>query len=44
MLMSPAPGFCAQAYHNGAQTEVCLSQYQDKWLLLLFYASNFSFV
>lgn len=44
MLMSQAPNFCAQAYHNGMQTEVCMNQYQDKWLLVFFYSSDFSFV
>lgn len=44
MLMTQAPKFCATAYQSGMQTEICMSQYQDKWLLLFFYSSDFSFV
>lgn len=44
MLGSPAPNFCAQAFDAGAERELCLNDYRDKWLLLLFYSSDFSFV
>ena len=44
MLQTQAPNFCAQAYYQGQQTEICLNTYKGKWLLLLFYASDFSFV
>jgi peroxiredoxin (alkyl hydroperoxide reductase subunit C) len=43
-LMDRAPDFCAPAYHQGQETEICLSSYVGKWLLIFFYSSDFSFV
>jgi len=44
MLGKAAPNFCAQAYMAGAEKQVCLNDFKGKWLLLLFYSSDFSFV
>lgn len=43
-LMQNAPGFTLPAYHKGQQTQVSLSDYRGKWLLIFFYGSDFSFV
>jgi len=43
-LMDRAPDFCAPAFHKGQETEICLSSYVGKWLLIFFYSSDFSFV
>ena len=39
-----APDFTAPAYHNGAFSQVSLSAYRGKWLVLLFYPGDFTFV
>ena len=39
-----APDFTAPAYHNGGFTQVSLSDYADKWVLLCFYPGDFTFV
>lgn len=44
MLGSLAPNFCAQAYAAGSEKQVCLNEFKDKWLLIMFYSSDFSFV
>jgi peroxiredoxin (alkyl hydroperoxide reductase subunit C) len=44
MLENPAPNFCAPAYAGGVEKQICLNEYTGKWLLLLFYSSDFSFV
>ena len=43
-LMDEAPNFCAPAYHQGQETQICLTAFTGKWLLLFFYSSDFSFV
>lgn len=39
-----APEFKLQAYHNGEIREVSLSDYRGKWVYLLFYPLDFTFV
>jgi peroxiredoxin (alkyl hydroperoxide reductase subunit C) len=39
-----APDFTAPAYHNGVFTQVSLSDYANKWVLLCFYPGDFTFV
>jgi hypothetical protein len=40
----PAPDFTAPAYYNGKFSNVSLSEYKGKWLLLCFYPGDFTFV
>jgi peroxiredoxin (alkyl hydroperoxide reductase subunit C) len=40
----PAPDFNAPAYYNGSFTNVQLSDYFGKWILLCFYPGDFTFV
>jgi peroxiredoxin (alkyl hydroperoxide reductase subunit C) len=39
-----APDFQAPSYHQGDFTEVKLSDYFGKWILLCFYPGDFTFV
>jgi alkyl hydroperoxide reductase subunit AhpC len=39
-----APDFEAPAYHNGTFTNVRLSDYLGRWILLCFYPGDFTFV
>lgn len=39
-----APDFNAPAYHNGTFTNIQLSDYFGKWILLCFYPGDFTFV
>jgi hypothetical protein len=39
-----APDFNAPAYHKGTFTNVQLSDYFGKWILLCFYPGDFTFV
>jgi peroxiredoxin (alkyl hydroperoxide reductase subunit C) len=39
-----APDFTAPAYHNGEFTEVQLSDYLGRWMVLCFYPGDFTFV
>ena len=39
-----APDFAMPAYRQGDFTEVKLSDYEGKWLLLFFYPGDFTFV
>ncbi len=43
-LEERAPAFCASAYYCGKEIQVCLNDYRGQWLLLFFYASDFTFV
>jgi peroxiredoxin (alkyl hydroperoxide reductase subunit C) len=43
-LLEKAPDFCAAAYQQNQETQVCLNAYVGKWLVLFFYSSDFSFV
>lgn len=39
-----APDFTAPAYYKGTFTNVKLSEYLGKWVLLCFYPGDFTFV
>lgn len=39
-----APDFTAPAYYNNEFTEVTLSDYLGKWVVLCFYPGDFTFV
>lgn len=39
-----APDFSADAYHLGNNVTIKLSSYQNDWVVLFFYASDFTFV
>jgi peroxiredoxin (alkyl hydroperoxide reductase subunit C) len=39
-----APDFTAPAYHKGGFTQVSLSGFAGKWVLLCFYPGDFTFV
>jgi len=40
----PAPDFVAPAYRQGKFTQVKLSDYLGKWVMLCFYPGDFTFV
>lgn len=40
----PAPMFEFEAYHNGAIKEMSLSQLRGKWVVLVFYPADFTFI
>lgn len=40
----PAPDFETEAYYRGGQITVRLSDFQNQWVVLFFYASDFTFV
>ena len=52
MVGAPAPAFAAQAYYKGWESaenplgfkEVSLDDYKGKWLMLMFYPLDFTFV
>ncbi len=44
LIGKKAPDFKASAYHRGRFTEVKLSDFQGKWILLCFYPGDFTFV
>lgn len=44
LVGKPAPEFKLQAYHDGQIKEVSLSDYKGKWVYLLFYPLDFTFV
>ncbi|BAZ94245.1 alkyl hydroperoxide reductase [Thiohalobacter thiocyanaticus] len=39
-----APDFTAPAYHKGSFTNVTLSEFAGKWVMLCFYPGDFTFV
>lgn len=39
-----APDFTAQGYHQGKKASFKLSDFRNKWVVLLFYADDFTFV
>ena len=39
-----APEFEAEAYHEGNTEKIKLDDYKDKWVILLFYPADFTFV
>jgi peroxiredoxin (alkyl hydroperoxide reductase subunit C) len=44
MVGRKAPDFTAPAYHKGEFTQVKLSDYLGKWIVLCFYPGDFTFV
>ena len=44
MVGQKVPDFTAPAYHNNDFTNVKLSDYLGKWVLLCFYPGDFTFV
>lgn len=40
----PAPNFSAEAYVNGQIQTLNLKDFHGKWMILFFYASDFTFV
>jgi peroxiredoxin len=38
------PDFTLNAFHNGEEKEISLSDYHGKWLILFFYPKDFTFV
>ena len=44
MVGRKAPDFTAPAYHKGEFTEIKLSDYLGKWVVLCFYPGDFTFV
>lgn len=40
----PAPKFEAEAYHQDDTKKISLSDYKGKWLILMFYPKDFTFV
>lgn len=40
----PAPDFKLPAYHKGQFTEVKLSDFKGKWVVVCFYPGDFTFV
>ncbi len=44
MVGRKAPDFVAPAYHKGGFTQIKLSDYLGKWVLLCFYPGDFTFV
>ncbi len=43
-INQPAPDFAVNAYHNGAISKVKLSDYRGKWVAIVFYPADFTFV
>ena len=39
-----APDFKAEAYHQGTFKTIQLSDYRKKWVVLLFYPADFTYV
>lgn len=39
-----APGFEADAYYRGNRVTIKLSDFKNQWVVLFFYASDFTFV
>lgn len=39
-----APDFTAPAFQDGGFTDVTLSDYKGKWIMLCFYPGDFTFV
>lgn len=43
-INAPAPSFVADAFHNNQETKVNLSHYKGKWVALVFYPADFTFI
>ena len=44
MINEKIPDFTAEAYHEGKIKKVSLSEYAGKWVILVFYPADFTFV
>lgn len=44
VLEKLAPDFTVPAYHQGKSSTIKLSDFRNKWVVLFFYANDFSFV
>lgn len=44
ILNTPAPLFTGSAYHQGQEISIRLSDYKGKWVVLLFYGADLTFV
>lgn len=44
LLEKQAPDFKAQAYYRGERVDVKLADFRGKWVVLFFYAHDFTFV
>ena len=44
VINAPAPVFTAEAFHNNTTKRVYLSDYKGKWVLVVFYPADFTFV
>lgn len=44
LLDKPATDFSAEAYFRGERINVRLSDFRRRWVVLFFYASDFTFV
>ncbi|MAF99416.1 MAG: peroxiredoxin [Nanoarchaeota archaeon] len=43
-INTPAPSFSAEAFHNNEIKKVNLHDYRGKWVVLLFYPADFTFI
>ena len=43
-INAPAPGFIADAYHDDKKVKISLSDYRGKWVILVFYPADFTFI
>ena len=43
-ITKPAPEFSAKAYHNGTFVNIKLTDYRGKWVVLVFYPRDFTFI
>lgn len=44
VLDTPAPNFTAEGYYCGERQTFKLSDYRKRWVVLFFYAADFTFV
>ena len=44
IINQPAPQFTAEAFHNNEIKKISLSEYKGKWVVLVFYPADFTFV
>lgn len=43
-INEPAPEFTVEAFHNGDTKKIGLSDYKGKWVALVFYPADFTFI
>ena len=43
-INAPAPAFTAQAFQNNETRKISLTDYQGKWVVLVFYPADFTFI